>query len=52
MVDVPKDIQQAEGSDVYPDEVSMRGYKPNQSVHVGQIKKAVSMLKKLRGRFF
>ena len=52
VVDVPKDIQQAEGSDVYPDEVSMRGYKPNQSVHVGQIKKAVSMLKKAKRPLF
>lgn len=52
VVDIPKDIQQAEGSDVYPDGVNMRGYKPNQSVHVGQIKKAVSMLKKAKKPLF
>ena len=52
VVDIPKDIQQAEGSDEYPTEVSIRGYKPNESVHVGQIKKAVSMLKKAKKPLF
>lgn len=52
VVDIPKDIQQAVGSDEYPTEVSMRGYKPNDSVHVGQIKKAVSMLKKAKKPLF
>ncbi|MCD7826771.1 MAG: biosynthetic-type acetolactate synthase large subunit [Clostridiaceae bacterium] len=46
VVDIPKDIQQAEGSDEYPDQVNIRGYKPNDSVHMGQIKKAMDMLKK------
>jgi len=52
VVDIPKDIQQASGSDEYPAEVNMRGYKPNESVHVGQIKKAVSMLKKAKKPLF
>lgn len=52
VVDVPKDIQQALGEDVYPQEVSIRGYKPNESVHVGQIKKAVSLLKKAKKPLF
>lgn len=52
VVDIPKDIQQAEGSDEYPTEVSIRGYKPNDSVHVGQIKKAVSLLKKAKKPLF
>ena len=52
VVDIPKDIQQASGSDEYPLTVSMRGYKPNESVHVGQIKKAVSMLKKAKRPLF
>ncbi len=52
VVDIPKDIQQALGSDEYPSEVNMRGYKPNESVHVGQIKKAVSMLKKAKKPLF
>lgn len=52
VVDVPKDIQQALGSDEYPTEVNIRGYKPNDSVHVGQIKKAVGMLKKAKKPLF
>lgn len=52
VVDIPKDIQQAEGSDEYPKEVNIRGYKPNDSVHVGQIKKAVSLLKKAKKPLF
>lgn len=52
VVDIPKDIQQAEGSDEYPSEVNIRGYKPNEGVHVGQIKKAVSMLKKAKKPLF
>ncbi|MDD7403253.1 MAG: biosynthetic-type acetolactate synthase large subunit [Butyribacter sp.] len=52
VVDIPKDIQQAMGSNEYPTEVNIRGYKPNDSVHVGQIKKAVSMLKKAKKPLF
>lgn len=52
VVDIPKDVQQAEGSEEYPEEVNIRGYKPNESVHVGQIKKAVSMLKKAKKPLF
>lgn len=44
VVDLPKDIQRAYGSDVYPKEVSIRGYKPNTSVHMGQLNKALDML--------
>jgi len=52
VVDIPKDIQQAMGEDKYPEDVFIRGYKPNESVHVGQIKKAVSMLKKSKKPLF
>lgn len=52
VVDIPKDIQQAMGSEEYPREVAIRGYKPNEGVHVGQIKKAVSMLKKAKKPLF
>lgn len=52
VVDLPKDIQQALGSEDYPSEVSIRGYKPNESVHVGQVKKAVSTLKKAKKPLF
>lgn len=44
LVDIPKDIQLALGSDDYPTEVNIRGYKPNTTVHVGQIKRALSVL--------
>lgn len=46
VVDLPKDIQQALGSDIYPQSVEVRGYKPNTAVHMGQIKKALDCLKK------
>ena len=44
LVDFPKDIQNALGSDEYPQEVSIRGYKPSTGVHMGQLKKAEDML--------
>lgn len=44
LVDIPKDIQLAMGSDEYPDEVNIRGYKPSESVHSGQLKKALAEL--------
>jgi len=46
VVDIPKNIQKAMGSDVYPDEVNIRGYKPNTTVHIGQVKKACSVIAK------
>ncbi len=46
VIDIPKDIQQAYGDDEYPKEVNIRGYKPNNSVHAGQIKKVMEVLKK------
>ncbi len=44
LVDFPKDIQNEPGSDEYPKEVSVRGYKPSSGVHMGQLKKAAEML--------
>lgn len=44
VVDLPKDIQQENGSDEYPKEIEIRGYKPKLSVHGGQIKKAIETL--------
>jgi acetolactate synthase-1/2/3 large subunit len=52
VIDLPKDIQQALGTDEYPDEVNIRGYKPNESVHVGQLKKAVTELRKAKKPLF
>lgn len=52
VVDIPKDIQQELGSDVYPESIEIRGYKPNTSVHVGRMKKALDCLKKAKRPVF
>lgn len=44
VVDLPKDIQREYGSGEYPQTVDIRGYKPQLSVHQGQIKKALEAL--------
>lgn len=44
IVDLPKDIIQETGSDLYPKEVNIRSYKPNSKVHIGQLRKALEML--------
>ncbi|MCR5676576.1 MAG: biosynthetic-type acetolactate synthase large subunit [Agathobacter sp.] len=45
LIDLPKDIQTASGSADYPEKVEIRGYKINEGVHVGQLKKAYKLLK-------
>ncbi len=45
LIDIPKDIQLASGDSEYPSYVDIRGYKPNNNVHVGQLKKAYKLLK-------
>lgn len=52
IIDLPKDIQTAYGSDEYPKEVSIRSYKPNEGVHAGQVKKALALLKKAKKPVF
>ena len=52
VVDIPKDIQLEEGPDDYPSEIAIRGYKPISGVHVGQLKKAMTMLKAARKPVF
>ena len=52
VVDLPKDIQRAIGSDFYPQEISVRGYKPSTSVHIGQINKALDLLNGARKPVF
>ena len=52
VVDLPKDIQRAYGSDFYPEEIAIRGYKPNTSVHMGQINKALEILNHARKPVF
>ena len=45
LIDIPKDIQTAAGPAEYPSSVQIRGYKLNESVHVGQLKKAYKLLR-------
>ena len=52
LVDIPKDIQLAMGSDEYPTEVNIRGYKPSEGAHSGQIKKALEKLKNAKRPVF
>lgn len=46
VVDLPKDIQREYGNDVYPETTEIRGYKPNTTIHMGQLKKALDILEK------
>lgn len=52
LIDLPKDVMGELGSTEYPDEVNIRGYKPNTHVHVGQLKRAVKMLSKAKKPLF
>ena len=45
LVDIPKDIQVQAGDANYPSSIHIRGYKPSEGVHVGQLKKAYKLLK-------
>ena len=44
LIDIPKDIQTAAGPAEYPSNIQIRGYKPNESVHIGQLKKAYKLM--------
>lgn len=52
LIDIPKDIQTAAGPSEYPESVSIRGYKPNESVHIGQLKKGYKLLKSAKRPLF
>lgn len=52
VVDLPKDIQQELGSDIYPKQIEIRSYKPNTAVHTGQVKKALECLENSRRPVF
>ena len=52
LIDLPKDIQTMSGPSEYPKSVSIRGYKPNESVHVGQLKKGYKLLKSAKKPLF
>ncbi len=52
VVDLPKDMMCELGDTTYPSEVHIRGYKPNTSVHIGQLKRALKMLAKAKKPLF
>lgn len=52
LIDIPKDIQLEYGTDEYPSEVNIRGYKPNEKVHKGQIKMAFDLIEKAKKPLF
>lgn len=52
VIDIPKDIQQELGSDIYPNEVNIRSYKPSTGVHAVQMKKALEILNKSKRPVF
>ncbi len=45
LIDIPKNIQLEQGPDEYPKELDIRGYKLNEGVHIGQLRKAYKLLK-------
>ncbi|MDD5566088.1 MAG: biosynthetic-type acetolactate synthase large subunit [Candidatus Omnitrophica bacterium] len=44
LIDIPVDVQQKDVEFVWPEEVAIRGYKPNYYGHPGQIKKAAKLI--------
>lgn len=52
VVDLPADVMKQLGETSYPTEVNIRGYKPNQGVHMGQLKKAIALLKNAKKPLF
>ncbi|MDO4555668.1 MAG: biosynthetic-type acetolactate synthase large subunit, partial [Lachnospiraceae bacterium] len=52
VVDLPADVMRELGETSYPTEVNIRGYKPSQGVHMGQLKKALQLLNKARRPVF
>ena len=52
LIDLPKDVMAELGSPEYPKNVNIRGYKPNISVHIGQLKRALKTLAKAKKPLF
>lgn len=52
IVDLPSNIVSEIGPSEYPETVNIRGYKPSTGVHIGQIKKALEMLKNAKKPLF
>ncbi len=46
VIDIPKDIQQAETHEPYPEELSIRGYNPTIDGNIQQIKKAADLIQR------
>lgn len=45
LVDLPSDMMKEIEEETYPKSVNIRSYKPNESVHIGQLKRAMTLLK-------
>lgn len=52
VVDLPKDVMAELGDATYPENVNIRGYKPNPGLHIGQLKRAMKMLGKAKRPLF
>lgn len=52
LIDLPKDVMEELGTSDYPQEVSIRGYKPSTGVHIGQLKRAIKMISKAEKPLF
>ncbi|MCI7144926.1 MAG: biosynthetic-type acetolactate synthase large subunit [Clostridiales bacterium] len=52
LIDLPKDVMAELGSGDYPEEVNLRGYKPNTKVHDGQIDRITTMMKRAKRPLF
>ena len=52
LIDLPKDVMAELGSAEYPKSVNIRGYKPNTSVHIGQLKRAIKTLSNAKKPLF
>ena len=48
LIDLPKDVLAELGTNVYPDSVNIRGYKPSAGTHIGQLKKGMKLLEKAK----
>src|SRR5215813_10845501 len=44
LVDIPKDVSQAQGDFEYPTQVTLRGYKPTIHGHAGRLRRAAEMI--------
>lgn len=52
IVDLPKDVMAELGNPEYPENVNIRGYKPNPPAHIGQLKRAIKMLNRAKRPLF